>query len=398
MTVEFERQCRHGMPREWCADCLDEEALARMPNPIDDEEVLGPVIEKTPSLRKSDDNFTVLGKKDDPSSLPMTTRLIHIGQSPSEALIEEVTRMCPFLQIIRFPADLYERHIKQNTNIARLLKERGIQPISGEARPIGPGKVWRKKRKFLLNLDSYQEGVLENADRLGLPEARIVKEYFCPEEPRPEKSLAQVSSENGLTLANARVRISGLLGFLGYPIKGKSAREKARRFEKRYRRSLKKERRRQKRARCSEFQEVPKNMPIHLWEQFLIFTRARARETDEYRSLPYRTKSILCCHYGLLDGIYRTAEEVSEILNLGLTRSGITYIEKQALKRLEAEKKEKKRKVKKARARVEPGKHCIHGMSEEWCADCNPPKEPPSRDLEILFENLKELKRKKDVY
>jgi hypothetical protein len=332
-------------------------------------------------VNKPEEKPVLLGVGSNPKELPPRATIVHIAQYPSASLIEKVIDSCPNLKVIQFPPSSYKRSVRPGATLPKLLEARGINVTMGTFFPHRKedldkreSPVWEARRIFLLDLKPKERRILYRAREMGFEEAEMVFRYFCLDEPRPPRLsfLALGSKYGGISYTAARNKVLAVLRVLGFPCEEKTIRLGAATFIRKYNKVIRNERKARelatKKRLYEEFQPIPPGLPQGQWEYFWGLTRIKAQTPEKFASLPERFQQILNLYYGLEDGIYRTERKVMMVLGLNVTKQMIGSIKLRGLQHLGIREK-RKRSIK-----IESLKHCLHGLVEDWCGECNPPK------------------------
>lgn len=356
MTEAADVECKHQMPRKWCATC-NQPIKAMMPrrapilrSPEETSRKALAAASPTPARYGSRGAYVVVrtsraNARQDPTfqALDDKTQFVHVDGHPFVWAIEKILELAPNLKVLEVIPPMLCKLGKQHL---ALCAKRGVKVQGGHFRPelAWDGGECRqpwflKHRAFLLEMPAGVRAKFDELRSLGFEDAEITARYFCLDG-QDYVSQQRISEEFGLS-SNSLVsrKILSVLYYLDPEIQaGQDAVRSAGAYEVR----LKKIREAMAKARWKEdlltklgLKDLPAGLPLS--RLFIFQQLVEAKEKREALRLiwPNRVRA-LELRFGLAadrPGPYLMLEQVGEVM--GLSRERIRQLEVAALKDLD---------------------------------------------------------------
>lgn len=270
--------------------------------------------------------------------LDESTRYVHIGGRMHlwafERVLENAPNVCAIQITPKSARRLGQRH-------RELCREKGVQIITGYAKKNSKGwnkkgdkrAIYKKERRFLLNLNGEQKERFDELLAMEAPEARMAVLFYRLNGEKKFATQPEIAKQFGLrTATSVCMKLKGLLHYLDPTIKVNrlsqgTARNLARRVEVF----------RKKKGESSETYNS-KDFPRGLPPSGRCLYRALKQKADEGKlgglyAQDRKAWLVVRERFGLADGQYKTLRVVAQKIQLSHER--VRQLEERALKALD---------------------------------------------------------------
>ncbi len=337
-------RCKHGVNPSWCAYCNPrKENPAKLKKPehrtVTTVHGSGAELSEKSYLAGYAVICTSGRQKVTHGTISRHIAFVHIDGFPFLWAIKLLLDCLPNLHTIQIAPKMIR---KLGDHHRRLCAERNVRIISGYHQPnsawpegANHSRYYRQQQDFLLRLSGEQKALFDELLRLDFHVAHLVARYFClrGEEFKPQHDVALEVDFPTLWDSVISARIHSVFYYLDPTFRAsKRPRRMAETMRARVvslREILAQAANREEIAKQLGLQALPSNLPLSRLYVFEAVVQTSQRQAFQRLLKEYpRWYRVLTLRYGLEDGVYRTLEEIGEMMDV--TRERIRQVEEEA--------------------------------------------------------------------